>query len=141
MSLDRQLFTPWGTNSRTNERSHGRSPNTRADSNDSPWPGHLPGSLPTLVLTTPPPVDLRNARGEHVRIDADDMLSATPSRFRAEGTAALTVIAWSAPWPLREQWWRGHGIIYRLQVVLENDEAWLLQYRPQRGWFAEGRYH
>jgi len=133
LSADRQRAVPWG-NALTADVSRPR---------DGPWPGKLTGALPTLVFSAPPRVELIGADETPVVIDADELLSADPERFRAAGRGQ-TVRAWSAPWHVREQWWRHEASAlcahYRMQVVLEDGEAWLLRFTTSSGWSAEGKY-
>ncbi len=143
-SADRQRFLPWGTAAPTDHASH-RTPR-------DPWPGHLRGATPSTVYSQPPQVTLLNAQGEPVTIDDDDLLNSAPARFSAPHDSTpydsaphatpRTVQAWSAPWPLRERWWAAHAeSVYRLQVLLDNGDAWLLCFTDRQGWRAEGRYH
>ena len=97
-------------------------------------------ALPNTVFDAPLRVDLFDADGDGIAIDADELLSETPTWFRLEGSPAQEVQAWSAPWPLREGWWRAENLVYRLQLLLAAGEAWLLRYETKEGWSAEGRY-
>ncbi len=137
LSTDRQTFVPWGSSRAGEQRSQqhgGQRPR------DGPWPGSLPGALPNTVFDAPLRVDLFDADGDGIAIDADELLSEAPTWFRLEGSPAQEVQAWSAPWPLREGWWRAENLVYRLQLLLAAGEAWLLRYETKEGWSAEGRY-
>ncbi|NLB48041.1 MAG: DNA polymerase Y family protein [Microbacteriaceae bacterium] len=133
-SANRQTLVPWGASAPP--RSAARS------TSDGPWPGHLGGATPNSVFAPPPQVTLVNAQGESVTIDRDELLSSTPALFGAhDGSSTRTVQAWSAPWPLREHWWAAHAeAVHRLQVVLDDGDAWLLRFTDRQGWCAEGRY-
>ena len=75
-----------------------------------------------------------------IMIDAEDLLSTVPARLRVDRTGkALRVLAWSAPWPIHERWWRGTPERTRLQVLCDRGEARLLLHQNGR-WYAEGRY-
>lgn len=127
---DRQRVLPWGAR-------------PDASTASAPWPGRLQGPLPTLIAATPAAATLLDAHGADIRIDDDELLEEAPARFCLEGGTPLPVQTWSAPWPLRELWWdakRPREAVFRLQLVLENGEAWLLHYTKTAGWAAEGRY-
>lgn len=129
---DRQRFTPWGV-AVTPQRKPG------------PWPGALPQPGPTLVFTPPLRALLLDATGAPVGIDSEDLLSSTPTALRVEGYETPGgVRGWSRPWPIREHWWEGRPSRFRLQLELENGDAWVLLGQTLEGaslrWFAEGRY-
>lgn len=138
--VDRQRFLPWGTAHDTRRR--GRSARTggpRASSN-GPWPGALPGPLPSRVFPAPLPASLVDAAGRTVGIDADDLLTAPPTRLSVGRTQFPSeVTGWSLPWALRERWWAGTPERFRMQLRLADGDAWLLIYESG-GWRAEGRY-
>ena len=129
---DRQRFTPWGV-AITPQRKPG------------PWPGALPQPGPTLVFTPPLRALLLDATEAIVGIDSEDLLSAPPAALRVEGHETRGgVHGWSRPWPIREHWWEGRPSRFRLQLELENGDAWVLLAQEVEGgsvrWFAEGRY-
>ncbi len=130
VSSNRQQFTPWGSEPPP-------APPT------GPWPGHLTGPLPNLLCPKDSPVTLVDDQRRDITIDADELLNSTPAFFSGAGLPQLRVRSWSAPWPLREHWWKadaGGALIYRLQIELDNGAAWLLRYEPLSGWAAEGSY-
>lgn len=130
ISTDRQRLIPWGAR-------------RESASAAGPWPGHLMGPLPNVISTQHAPARLIDENQAIVLIDADELLSESPAFFVADGVAPRAVRAWSTPWPLREHWWHsrtGHEALYRLQIVLDDGEAWLLRYTASSGWAAEGRY-
>lgn len=138
VSTDRQQFVPWGS-TRTRHASQGPA----ASAHTAPWPGKLPGPLPNLVSTETIAVALLDAHGASVTLDGDELFSAAPSSFRVAGEPPRQVRTWSAPWPLRERWWDSNEpreASYRMQLVLEDGEAWLLRYAAASGWAVEGRY-
>lgn len=121
---DRQVLTPWG------ERAvPPRDPG-------SPWPGSLPDPLPAEVFHPPRPIGVLAADETTVSVDERGTLSQDPARI--EG---VSVQAWAGPWPVHERRWaagggkRGH----RLQIVDDQDRAWLVFHTGER-WWAEGRY-
>jgi len=147
LSADRQGLVPWGAPTRGAAHARFRA---------GPWPGRLDGALPSTVFADPPRVRLLDREGRTVRIDHEELLGADPARLQCRGSDAFAVEAWSAPWPLRERWWAdgedaSHsnalrtGARFRLQVLLESGEAWLLRCEQSTtdgpwGWVAEGRY-
>jgi len=105
---------------------------------DRPWPGRLPEPAPTVLADEP--VELLDAQGNPVRVNARGMFTAEPARLDG---AALSW--WTGPWPVDERWWESGpeaasvGRMARAQVLLGEDRALLLCYRRGR-WFAEGVY-
>ena len=135
LSHERFRFIPWGTRPAPSTRVRHR-PNLR----EGPWPGHLKDPLPSTVFPTPLAASLLDAAGEPVRIDAADLLTASPAMLSvAEAAVRSRVAGWSAPWPLREQWWRARPTRFRMQVVAGAGDAWLLLHEHDT-WFVEGRY-
>ncbi len=135
LSSERQRFSPWGTRApRTAHRSLGA----------GPWPSGLAAAdAPSRVFPNPIPADLRDASGNPVLLD-DDLLSSDPASLRVDGHgAAHRVLAWSAPWPVRERWWNASVERFRVQLVLDDGSAWLLhrtgrvQHGPQATQSAE----
>lgn len=125
---DRQQFTPWGTA-------------PRRTAPPGPWPGALPEPHPTLVFPVPLRAKLLSHDRSPVGIDGDEFLTFTPHQLLVEGYDALAPVrAWSRPWPIRERWWEGRAERFRLQLELEDGDAWLLLAQFPTGWFAEGRY-
>lgn len=144
---ERQRFVPWNTG-RTAPSSSGRlgSPRARASAElehrvgNGPWPGALTGPSPSKVFPQPLPAQLISATGRDITIDRDDLLETAPARLRVQGEVPDGVVrAWSRPWPVRERWWRGTPPQFRLQILLEGGDAWLLVRRLDN-WYAEGRY-
>lgn len=145
-SAARQRLVPWGT-----------PPTSSASDRSGPWPGHLVGAKPNLVFSPPAPARLLDRAGAEVALDPAGLLTAEPARLAVRldgGTGSPSdpairplpapVLAWSAPWPLRERWWRQEagaatsGV--RLQLVLDDGDAWLLTHSAAHGWAAEARY-
>ncbi|CAG7601491.1 DNA polymerase IV [Leucobacter soli] len=126
---DRQRFVPWGT---------GRRAQRTRDA--GPWPGAVPGPAPGVVFPDPMPVGVVDAEGRTDRIDDEDLLTAKPAQLRMGGAAdAVPVRDWSLPWPVRERGWTGAPARFRLQLQLEDGDAWLV-FHESGSWFAEGRY-
>lgn len=131
-TADRQRLVPWGTTLALQRPRAG------------PWPGRLTGPTPSAVFTHPRRAILLDRGGAVIGIDGEQLLSAEPVRFGVDGTAlAAEVCGWSSPWPIRERWWREHGdrsTQFRLQLLLDDGDAWLLRYDSTRGWLAEAHY-
>lgn len=122
-----------------------------------PWPGQIPTPSPARIHPDPLPVELIDARGESVSVDARGEASAPPVVLRAEGSASdradradrvdradregRGVKAWAGPWPAEQRWWdpltrRRRA---RMQVVLDDGTAHLLAL--ERGsWSVEASY-
>lgn len=129
---ERQRFVPWSTG-------RGRERGSRASA-AGPWPGTVPGPMPSLVFPEPIPAELTGTGDLAVGIDEDDLLTAPPARLRVASTAFDERVSdWSLPWAIREHWWRGAPERFRLQLQLADGDAWLLLHEGGR-WFAEGRY-
>jgi protein ImuB len=110
---------------------------------DRPWPGRLPPPAPATVLMDPEPVDLLDAAGTPVDLDARSALSAPPATLARRGPGSgrgRIVIGWAGPWPLAERWWTDEPR-YRthLQVALEDGSALLLAYTAEI-WTCEAVY-
>lgn len=111
-----------------------------ADAGTAPWPGRLPAPSPTVVPLQPPAVEVRDAGGAPVGVDARGALSAAPAAV-ALGGQRLSVSAWDGPFPADERWWdrRRHRRRARLQVITADGEGYLLCLEGGR-WTVEGRY-
>jgi protein ImuB len=110
---------------------------------DRPWPGRLPPPAPATVLRDPEPVDLLDATGVPVGLDARFALSAPPATLARRGPGGgrgRGVIGWAGPWPLTERWWTDEPR-YRthLQVALEDGSALLLAHTAET-WTCEAVY-
>ena len=110
---------------------------------DRPWPGRLPPPAPATVLRDPEPVDLLDAAGVPVGLDARFALSAPPATLARRGPGAgrgRGVIGWAGPWPLAERWWTDEPR-YRthLQVALADGSALLLAHTAET-WTCEAVY-
>lgn len=128
--LERQRFTPWGV----------APPRLRTEE-IGPWPGALPDPQPSLVFSPPLRAKLLSPSGAPVTVNDDDLLAERPHTLRVEGHSLTAAVrGWSRPWPLRERWWEGRPERFRVQVELENGDAWLLLARRPASWFAEGHY-
>lgn len=140
LSADRQALMPWGSTALPVSEAAARP-------RDGPWPGSLTGTLPNTVFAAPITLSVLGSTGTELGIDDDELLSDTPAMLCIDSQPPQQILAWSAPWPLRERWWaasqQGHNrppIIFRLQVLLDDGEAWLLRFEPGKGWCAEARY-
>ncbi|MBN9612606.1 MAG: DNA polymerase Y family protein, partial [Actinobacteria bacterium] len=143
LSSDRRRLVPWGTEPLSQRGSRGGGVPFR--SRGGPWPGRLPGATPSAVFAEPRPAALLDCDGAAVGIDAEHLFDAEPARFGIGGKLlASPVHGWSAPWPLRERWWvsqsEGAALRYRVQILLEDGDAWLLRYEEPTGWSAEAHY-
>jgi protein ImuB len=94
---DRVHLVPWGEDV----------PAPRPTS--APWPGHLPPPAPATVLATPQLVQLCDADGRRVEVDARGEVSGEPAVLwwppedGVEREAAVT--GWAGPWPVLQRWW------------------------------------
>lgn len=165
LSADRQRLAPWGTGPLARRGTAGRAAGSSPiRSRTGPWPGSLPGGSPSAVFAEPRPAALLDRAGCAIGVDAEQFLSADPARLGVGGRMlAAPVRGWSSLWPLRERWWAdaptstntdtGAGIgaeagtgmtvagpSYRMQLLLEGGDAWLLRHEPVIGWLAEARY-
>lgn len=158
LSADRWKLIPWGAASQDVATGRPRS---------GPWPGALTETFPSMVFSEPLRVALFDARDHPVRVTCEHTLTAPPAKLATvvsrsahphthahSNEPPCRVQAWSALWPLREHWWRDDArLSYRMQVVTEQGDAWLLRYEHQNpeltpalstldasGWVAEGRY-
>ncbi len=129
LSADRTVLAPWGE-----QRPALRSP-------DAPWPGRLPGFVPTAVLGDRPRVVVQDPAGRDVGIDDRDVISGPPATFVTPGRLGTRVEAWAGPWPLEERWWDAASAVrlHRMQVTCADGSAWLLAHDAS-GWWAEARY-
>lgn len=137
ISRDRQALLPWGA---APESLHSTGSNRRQSG--GAWPGMLTGATPTIVFRDPPPVMLLSVTQQPITVTEDDLLSASPKYLATRPRESLTVSAWSSVWPIRERWWGDNSLtLFRLQLLLESGDAWLLQFAHGSGWQAEGRYN
>ncbi|MGK0714516.1 DNA polymerase Y family protein [Leucobacter sp. W1153] len=124
LTAERQRLVPWGTRAETR-----RAPRSRIRLRDGPWPGRITGALPNTIFTQEVGAELHDDAGVVVQPTNDDVLASNPSRLSVGGKLLPAAVhAWSAPWPLHERWWAGGRAGYRLQVLLEDGDAWLLRY-------------
>ncbi|SJN19786.1 DNA polymerase IV-like protein ImuB [Microbacterium esteraromaticum] len=124
MLADRQVLTPWGERS-VIERDPAR-----------PWPGSLPGPLPSEVFIPARPIRVVGPGGAEVRVDARGDLSQTPTRIDDD-----EVIGWAGPWPMSEHRWDAERVRcgHRFQLLDARHRAWLV-FLSEGCWWAEGRY-
>jgi len=125
---ERQRLVPWG------ERRTGAIPA------DRPWPGRLPAPLPAAVFDPLRPVDVLDAEGRPVGVDARGRLSAAPARL-VDGVRSRVLVGWAGPWAVDERGWdpARHRRACRLQALDAEQTGWLLVLE-RGGWHAEGRY-
>ncbi len=133
MFKDRRVFIPWGD-------SPPGGPVTPAASSQ-PWPGQIPGPAPATVFDEPQQVQVLDAQGGSVDVDARGMLINVPTRFSPPGeTVRMAVHHWAGPWPITERWWDSSGrTLNRFQLVDATGAAWLLLLEDHR-WWAEASY-
>ena len=127
---ERQRLVPWGDATSAAVRGEaGR-----------PWPGSLPGPLPTTVFAQTVPVAVLDGDGDMVAVDGRGELTAAPVAF-AVGGRRRGIRRWAGAWPVVERTWdeararRAH----RFQVVDDGESAWLLVCE-EGSWSAEGVY-
>ncbi|MEO6310559.1 MAG: DNA polymerase Y family protein [Leifsonia sp.] len=136
MLADRQILVPWG------DEPPGSGAALRG-AQAQPWPGSLPGLVPSTVFTTRKPVAVVAAGGESIDVDERGILTGAPGWFSPTAKTAdqRPIDAWAGPWPVTERWWdaeRGRGL-HRFQVVDAEGNAWLLALEDHE-WWAEARY-
>lgn len=111
----------------------------------APWPGRLPEPAPATVLAEPVPVQVLDAAGRRVEVDARLGVSGEPavlwwSARPGEPEREDAVVAWAGPWPVVQRWWAGPPSrqVY-VQAVLGDGSAVLLVLRDGV-WAVEARY-
>ncbi|HUY29945.1 MAG TPA: DNA polymerase Y family protein [Acidimicrobiales bacterium] len=108
----------------------------------APWPGRLPPPSPAVVPLASPLVELLDAGGAHVAVDARGEASAVPVGLVLDGDGVRPVTGWAGPWPADERWWDGPSRRRRrarVQVVTAEGGAYLLALEHGR-WVLEGAY-
>lgn len=103
-----------------------------------PLPGSLPRPLPATVFAAPHSIDLQDAQGRPVFVQAG-ALSGKPARI-VGGTQSRPISAWAGPWPVATRWWEGNPVRYRLQVLDEQGMGWLLGADEESRWSIDARY-
>ena len=139
---ERQQLVPWGD--RRAEAGPGAGSSLRRES-DRPWPGSLPGPLPTVVFTETVQVAVLDADGDMVAVDGRGTLTGEPvwvtiaSAGRAPQRRAVS--RWAGPWPVIERGWDAARArrAHRFQIVDDEQAAWLLVCE-EGVWTVEGRY-
>ena len=103
---------------------------------DRPWPGAAPPPAPASVLPEPLPVDLLDAGGTPIGVDARLRLSGVPSALVLEGST-VDIIGWAGPWPVDVRWWDGDAAqrMARLQILLGDGRAVVVAIRDGQ-WYA-----
>lgn len=101
---------------------------------DQPWPGRLPPPAPATVLTEPQLVQVCDADGRRVEVDARLQVSGEPDVVwwppagGVEREARVT--GWAGPWPVVQRWWAdGAARQVYLQATLNDGHAVLLALR------------
>ncbi|MPY77016.1 MAG: DNA polymerase Y family protein [Actinophytocola sp.] len=127
---ERVRLVPWG--------------DPRDDVDERPWPGRLSAPSPATVFTEQVEVAVVDNRGCSVAVTERSQLTSPPRRVEVTGRPAQHVLGWAGPWPVDERWWdpRGDGLRARVQVVIDQGDALLLQYRAHARprWIVEGEY-
>jgi len=139
---ERQQLVPWGD--RRAEAGPGAGSSLRRES-DRPWPGSLPGPLPTVVFTETVQVAVLDADGDMVAVDGRGTLTGEPvwvtiaTAGRAPQRRAVS--RWAGPWPVIERGWDAARArrAHRFQIVDDEQAAWLLVCE-EGVWTVEGRY-
>ncbi|PZU48787.1 MAG: nucleotidyltransferase [Microbacterium sp.] len=135
---ERQVLVPWGD-------VLGAAP--RARDPVRPWPGSLPGPLPTTVFAEALPVAVLDRDGDMVAVDARGEPTADPVWLTAIGggdggsSVRRGIRGWAGPWPVIERGWDAARArrAHRFQVVDGEQVAWLLVCE-EGAWHAEGVY-
>jgi protein ImuB len=120
--LEREIFSPWGDK-----------PVVTHDVT-KPWPGRMPDRVPTTVYRDGTVITV----GATATIAPAEILAESPRWLELDGRRR-DVAAWSGPWPIRERWWNGGEVRYRLQVVDTTGAAWVLLSTGSE-WTLEARY-
>ncbi len=110
----------------------------------APWPGRLPPPAPATVLAEPQLVQVCDADGRRVEVDARLQVSGEPHvvwwppQDGVEREARVT--GWAGPWPVVQRWWGDTASrqVY-LQVTLDRGPAVLLALRGGV-WHLEAMY-
>lgn len=127
---ERVRLVPWG--------------DPRDDVDERPWPGKLPAPSPATVFTEQVEITVVDSRGRPIAVTERSQLTSPPRRIEMTGRSARQVIGWAGPWPVDERWWDpcGDGVRARVQVVVGQGDALLLQFRAhtQPRWIVEGEY-
>lgn len=129
---DRVRLTPWGEDT------------TAGRPTSAPWPGHLPPPAPATVLATPQLVQVCDAAGRRVEVDARGEVSGEPAILwwppadGVEREAAVT--GWAGPWQVVQRWWTDTGSRQAyVQATLDDSQAVLLALRDGV-WTIEALY-
>lgn len=112
-----------------------------------PWPGRIPAPSPARIHPDPVPVELVDADGRSVGVDARGEASAPPAELASSsgqgrgGARRHRVVGWTGPWPAEQRWWdpltrRRRA---RMQVVLDDGTAHLLAIEDG-AWSVEATY-
>jgi len=109
-------------------------------SNERPWPGHLPSPSPAELFVQTP-IELVDAEQRLIGVNARGELSAPPSYIRGPGSEWRIVASWAGPWLLDERWWDAERSRRRarFQIVDEHEHA-VLVYVEKGCWWLAGVY-
>jgi hypothetical protein len=112
----------------------------RAD-RDPPWPGRIPAPAPATVYQVPRSARVTDCSGTLVTVTGRGEVSTGPAWLSAEGGAALSITAWTGPWPVTEHWWDPVRACRkaRFQLVTVDGSAWLAVVK-NGDWFIEACY-
>jgi protein ImuB len=107
-----------------------------ADRIRAPWPGRLPGPMPTRLHHPPRAARVVDGDGRPVTVDARALPSGSPARVVVGEGPWCEVLSWAGPWPLDERWWDGprRRRRARFQVVDGSGTARLLSVAQGRWW-------
>ena len=108
-------------------------PSERLDRGEGPWPGSVPTPSPTVVPTTPVPVEVLADDGRVVAVTGRGEISGAPAVL-VVGSHRHRIVAWAGPWPLEQRWWTSERSrrLARLQIVTEGGAAHLVGVEQQR---------
>jgi protein ImuB len=107
---------------------------------EAPWPGRLPGPLPTEVPALAQRADVLDASSQRVRVSSRMMTSAPPA-WLSIGSSSTAVVAWAGPWPVDERWWDvvEHRRRARFQLLTADGVARLVALEDS-SWWIEATY-
>lgn len=105
-----------------------------------PWPGHIPGPPPALVLIDREPAVVLDVAGDSVTVSGRGLASGAPARVTWPG-GSVKVAGWAGPWPVEEHWWdpKAATRLARVQVTGQDGTA-LLLVCESGGWWVEAVY-
>jgi len=103
---------------------------------DAPWPGHLPGPAPAVILRHPVEVRLADEHGEAVTVTSRGFFSRPPRLMTVGRGPSRQIVSAAGPWPEESRWWSQLRRRAHVQVISEGNCAWWLMAEQHRWWLA-----